>query len=338
MLALNHHRIFSYYHEALQIKSGQFPIPRMILLLPALSCNANCEYCPYKKENKSGIIMTEAQAYRVIDEVAGFGLKAITLCGGGEPLVPKYIDKLFFHIKNKGLKFGVLTNGINLSGDIMKNIINWGSYIRISYDSVVKDVYKKCKGVDKAEVVFDNIIQAIKYKQETKSNCDISVKIGLNLDNCDTPSLTKTIHALKKLSLDSIQVRLLRKINNPVPQDILQNIFNIVSMYDESLPPANLSISFDKTAIDKKCWLTPIHSVVSADGKVYLCCYFANRPDKHCIGNIFEKPFDEIWGSPEHEKAIQEIKFEECNIYDCRFHTHTKVMEEGLEKGSFEFF
>lgn len=330
--------ILSYYNECMQIKNGFMPIPRMVLFSLSSRCNASCEYCIYKKENKNGKVMEEGKAFDIINELANYGVKAIDLCGGGEPLTTPYIDKLFFHINKIGLKFGVISNGINLTGDVMKNIIQHGTYVRVSYDSADKEIYKKCKGVDKAEQVFNNLVEACKYRELTQSRCEIAVKIGLSEDNYDLGDLIKTVVALKKLPLNRISLRLLRKTDKEVKGiDTLINIQNTLKLWDIQYTPENLSISFEKTAINKKCWMNPIHSVITDSGEVYLCCYYVGREKLHSIGNINKNTFAEIWESKTHKDKLKLIDKDKCNEYDCKFHSHHDIMEQYLEVGTPEF-
>ena len=74
--------------------------------------------------------------------------------------------------------------------------------------------------------------------------------------------------------------------------------------------------------------MTPIHTLIDPMGKVFICCYYMNREEEHCIGNVFEKPFSEIWGSMEHLEKLRHLEKEKCNVFDCRWHRYNEKMSD----------
>jgi len=88
-----------------------------------------------------------------------------------------------------------------------------------------------------------------------------------------------------------------------------------------------------KTKLKKKCWLTPLIVVIDALGDVYACQYYRHRKESHKIGNLLpNKPFEEVWFSERHREVLENIKIEECNKYDCRFHIYNDILEGTIGK------
>ena len=66
-------------------------------------------------------------------------------------------------------------------------------------------------------------------------------------------------------------------------------------------------------------------------------CYFQFRKKSHKIGNVFKDGFEKVWYSQRHKDVISNIKIEECNVFDCRFHSYNKDMVEFLNNSHLEF-
>ena len=76
--------------------------------------------------------------------------------------------------------------------------------------------------------------------------------------------------------------------------------------------------------------MTPIHTLIDPYGDVYICCYYMGRETEHRIGNVFEQPVSEIWGSQEHLNKLRSIDPAKCNVFDCRWHVYNQKMSELL--------
>lgn len=138
-----------------------------------LKCNAKCIYCglTYAEET-----CFEYDVYPIMKQLSENGyLKQggqITVAGG-EPTLYHNFDKLIkLFIDNKLSPVRVLTNGIKYSEIIteglQKDIVN----IMISVDSGTPEMYKKIKGVDAFEKVWNNIaryLNAQKYDNLVKT-------------------------------------------------------------------------------------------------------------------------------------------------------------------------
>jgi len=87
--------------------------PRTVIsthVSPEGYCNLNCPYCSVSKRTKHGRIpFGLIKGY--ITELIKYGLKAVILTGGGEPLFYPEIDELIMWLKHKQLKIGLITNG-----------------------------------------------------------------------------------------------------------------------------------------------------------------------------------------------------------------------------------
>jgi radical SAM protein with 4Fe4S-binding SPASM domain len=89
--------------------------------------------------------------------------------------------------------------------------------------------------------------------------------------------------------------------------------------------------------MNEQCWINPIHAVIDAVGDVYICCYYQDREQEHKIGNVFETPFEKIWGSPLHREKIKSTKIKECLKHDCRFQKYMATIRKAQKHGTWDF-
>lgn len=294
-------KILTHYKEAREISSGGMPFPRMALIYPTYNCNHSCPHCLYRGWHSKDYLDKD-RLFEIVEELKDLGLEAIEFCGGGEPTLHPDFSEILRVVSSKGIAIGLLTNGSTLN-EQYKDFIDNCSYIRISLDSIKLNTYLKMHGSSDLFKVINGIEEAVKYRNEIKSKCRIGIKTILGTDNLlEKPNIEKLG---KSLGVDYVQFKAIRSGIGEI-------------------------CGYDKSKLEGKCWLSPLHTMIDPLGDVYICCYYQYRKDKHRIGNIFKDKFKDIWLSEKHKEVIDNINPEECNKYDCRFHYYNKKMTEVL--------
>ncbi len=74
----------------------------------------------------------------------------------------------------------------------------------------------------------------------------------------------------------------------------------------------------------KKCYGHQFATVISASGKMYLCCHTRGY-DKYCIGDLRKNSFKEIWNSKKRREVYESIDFKDC-IPLCRDNTFNQIL------------
>lgn len=318
--------------ESEMLKQGIIPRPRMAILVNSYKCNQNCEFCFHKPYN-DGYCMPTHSLFTLIDHLALFGVKAIDFCGGGEPLCAPDMDKVFEYIHSKGLKQCLITNGSLLAGDMMKKIIDYGTFVRISLDTVDREMYKKIHGVDMLPIVLENIKNAVDYKAKTKSNCDISVKVSL-FKGQTLKSIQAVFDYFKNVPITSIQVKhLWDSDGNYLNKDISKEQLGNMEAHGTQIIRKMRYAKY----MNERCWISPVQTTIDARGDVFICCYYQNRDNDHRIGNIYANQFNEIWGSALHREKLSKIKITDCLKHDCRFQKYMNCITKHLNIGDWEF-
>ena len=75
-----------------------------------MGCNMRCGHCGSSCAEPLPEELTTSEALHLCDQIAGLGLKWITL-SGGEPLTRKDITLLIQRLSQKGVSVNIITNG-----------------------------------------------------------------------------------------------------------------------------------------------------------------------------------------------------------------------------------
>ena len=119
-------------------------------------CNLACKYC-YAMPFSGRSISTE-RTLELIDEMADIGVFNLTLAGG-EPFLHPDILKIILHGTKRGIRVGVLSNGIAVDQEVLTvlekhtNLKNF--MLQISLDSVDPAINNSVRG--KTDKVLENI-------------------------------------------------------------------------------------------------------------------------------------------------------------------------------------
>ncbi len=136
------------------------------------ACNLKCVHC-YNDSGRCRATdeLSTADAKRVLDDLAQFGVPSV-LFSGGEPLMRPDLFELIGYAVERGVRAVISTNGTLITTDKARQIKQHGvSYVGISLDGI-GPVNDKFRGVAGA---FERAVGGIK-------NCqDASVRIGLRL-------------------------------------------------------------------------------------------------------------------------------------------------------------
>lgn len=96
------------FHQKV-IEKGKI-IPIHLHLSPTNKCNLSCPFCSCKDVDRN-LELTFEQITWILDVYAPRGTKALTITGGGEPLVHPALDQIIEYAAKKEIEVGMVTNG-----------------------------------------------------------------------------------------------------------------------------------------------------------------------------------------------------------------------------------
>ena len=320
-----------------KLRKGEMVLPRFVDFHSSNVCNMHCIGCQYAGRLNTEY-MSEKDQFDVVDKFLKVGVKAFDFCGGGEPLIPPYMEKLLRHVRAGGAWAGLLSNGSVMSDTMVNTIVDCAAYIRVSLEASNPDDYVKYKGVPRYmwDKVLNNIRALWRINAATNSQLEVSVKFAVS----------KTLHGQKhyedgiqlglELGAERITFRAIRDSEDQLSRGdkiseniILERVLGRLSTY------ARNKVSYWIVDVPMsevpQCWLNPLHGMVQMNGDMHICCYGYYRPEQMYLGNIINQSFEEIWFSQHHIDVIKGIKREDCARVSCKFFNHHKAVEQNSQ-------
>ena len=264
-------------------------------------CNARCVWCHNPDLQYPKGIMSQNLFEKIIDDYSQ--------CGGnvwfatfGEPFMDKNIlDKIQYLRKFDSIKDVVLlTNGLLLTTDKSRQLLDLNINIEISLDEINKDKFELVKQMD-----FDKVIENTLFLLEENKRLGSPIKTIIRMKTLQSEKEINELNLYKRLKELSSFIDL-----TPIASsDSIANwagSFNKRKFFDEYLPETQPNGSYKNYNIQNKAPCSQLwkNMVIMWDGKVVLCC--ADMEGEEIIGDLNKNSISQIWKG-EKIKTIREL-------------------------------
>jgi len=258
-------------------------VPRLrpvhVQWMPTNACNMQCDFCSCSERNRS-LEMPIDEALRVIGDFAQLGCKAVTITGGGEPLMHPYITEMIEAFHEAGILVGLVTNGLLLDR-LSQKVIGLLTWCRISN--------------------ADNRTFSAGYRRILDRVTQVPIDWAFSHVVTSTPNLSEIVRVVKYANKRAFtHVRLVGDLLEPEAvqlgsvREVLQGIDQLVLYQPRK-----------KFVRSGSCLIGYVKPVVAPDFKMYLCCgvQYAtdpmNRdfPESLSMGSARE--LGEVYGNPQ---------------------------------------
>lgn len=166
-----------------------------------LRCNQLCRFCGTRAGKAGADELDTAQALDVIEQLAGLGVREVSMHGGEAYLRPDLYE-LVRAIRANGMVATMVTGGRNLTADIAKQMRDADiSAVSVSVDGP-RDVHNRLRGFDGS---FQNAIAALRHLQE--AGIRVGVNTQVNHDNLH--QLHSLYDAIRSFPLYGWQIQLM---------------------------------------------------------------------------------------------------------------------------------
>ena len=155
------------------IKNVVLGIPILTIFDVTKLCNQRCIMCNIWKTKSND--MPLEKIIKKADELKKIGIGYVFL-QGGEPTVRKDILQIVDIFIKRGIKPTLITNGLLLSDDFAEEVAKRKCNLSISIDSLNPEIFAKIRGVDKLDVVINNVKSISKFRNH-KGNWAITSTI-----------------------------------------------------------------------------------------------------------------------------------------------------------------
>jgi len=290
-------------------------------------CDNKCIFCAFDwlmKEQHIDIDPTVLQS--AIDDMYGMGVQGVSICGNGEPLLYRNFVDIVRRIQRYNIDIGLVTNGglLHKYLDVPEyaKMLAEFTYIRISLDAGDSLTYKDIHGVDRFDLVIENIRRLVLIP-------DRKVTVGVHYTLCENnkDSLYRAVVLCKNMGVDYFHVGPVvksTKFSENLPKPYLMYPIESTSLtknYSNDRFKVFVSDNRfeDISGLDKTtagydlCRAQNYFTIIGADGGVYPCCHTIGNP-KYCFGNINEQYFKDIWFSEKRKNIMYNIDFKDCSL------------------------
>ena len=250
-------------------------IPVHIQFLPTNRCNMKCEFCSCSERDQN-LEIDFNLASLIISECRKAGTKAVTITGGGEPLLYPYFSELVdCFIENK-IKIGLVTNGLLLH-KVPKKTLDKITWCRISND--------------------DNRLFEGTYREHLASAIKTSPKVDWAFSHVvsSTPNLDEISRIIEFANAHSFtHIRLVADLFQPedVNMDSLREKLRSKGVVDAKV------VYQGRKAFERggDCYIGYLKPLIGPDAKIYACCgvqYAFEVPSKDlpqelCLGDALQ--------------------------------------------------
>lgn len=309
-------------------------------------CNLRCRHCYAAGTPNLHQELTTEEALRAIDGFADFGCPVV-LFSGGEPFVREDILTLAAHARQRGLRVVFSTNGTLITPALAAEIARLQvSYVGISIDGV-EATHDAFRGVPGA---YARSLAAIRACREA------GIKVGLRvtLTRANVQELPAIFRLMREEQIPRICLYHLvytgrganlraEDLSHSETRAALDRIIaETQAAFDQGFRPEVLTV--DNHADAPYLWLRMMReghpragdvlkllrmnggnssghglSCVSWDGTVYPDQFWRDKP----VGNVRERPFGEIWGSPAPGSLLAQLREKPLHVTgrcrQCRF-------------------
>lgn len=308
-------------------------------------CNHKCIFCnsEFATADVTRIHSIDRDVLlKFLKEAKEAGLKAITICGSGEPLLYPEIGALLYAIHDIGLDIGIFTNGSKLTKEIRTAVLETCTFVRCSINASNNEEHETVHRVkNEFEKIVDNV-QALVNEKKAKGTDLPTIGTQFVFYNENYRSISAATKLWKEIGVDYFEIKPLiegegSSVGKTVfsaqnTEEVKEQMRRAKEMEDVSFQVYAKYGQYIKTLSENQrkyrvCYGHALDPNLWSDGNMYLCSNHEHQED--IIGNIYENSFMEIWHGEKRRKRIQQIRVDECPR-GCRCDTLNEVIWDYL--------
>ena len=323
------------------IRSGVPAGPVHVQLILSDLCNQACRFCAYRDPTYTSSELFHVdgnynpnrklpfdKVIEILDDCAEMGVKAVQLTGGGEPTVHPRFGDVVQAIRDRGMQWALVTNGV-----IDKWDCSSATWVRVSLDAGTKKTYAKIRRVP--EWHFDRAVATI---GRLKSGVGFVV----------TPENWREIYAATLLvrSLGASNIRISAQFSTHgeelfadfreraaymarQAENLACDGFEVINRFGEKIDDLHQG-----RPDYRRCGYQHFTTYIGADQNLYRCCVYAYNP-RGLIASIKDQRFKDVW---------REIAYPDFRDFDaracerCQFNKINRAINEVVTSDPSEAF
>lgn len=280
-------------------------------------CTYRCVYCYGQLQANDEKKMTKDVIFRLLDDAAEIGVKAISFVSDGESTCSPYLYDAISRGRADGLDVALGTNGYLLKDEYLEEILPALTYLRFNISAAEPFRYAQIMGCK--ETHFHKVYNTIKECVRIKKEKALSVTLGLQM--VLLPGFSDQIIPFaklgKELGVDYVVIKHCSDNETGSLGVDYSQYFKLIDILKEAEKYSRenylVKVKWSKILSGggrryKQCYGPPFIIQISGSGLVAPCGMFFNRKyKKFHIGNITEKSFKEIWKGSRYWEVMDSV-------------------------------
>lgn len=317
--------------------------PRVVFIEVTNRCNLLCETCPRTFFEREPLRTLTLDEFITIAEQFPQMQRAL-LHGIGEPLLNRKLPQIIRYLKGKDVEVIINSNGTLLSPTWQEDLVFSGlDEYRCSIDGARDETYARIRGANLLPKLTKGLEGLVRTKKQLGSTTPrISIWCVATRENLE--ELPELLHLAARLGVTEVYVqRLVYFAREPEEQYGMARdekaIFGKDSEFEEQVIEqcmqlsAELGIDFRASGArdplnslaaarpaDFAPWQACLRpwttAYVTANGNCLPCCispFATNDYGSLILGNLFERPFAEIWNDPHYQNFRTQLLSDQPN-------------------------
>lgn len=308
-------------------------------------CPHDCPFCSFGTSQSQGYRQQNWVTFpypRILDlltELHECGVQSVTFTGGGEPLIHKHAAEVFAHATALGLQWGLVTNGLLLTGEIARQASLGATFVRVSLDAGTSETHQITHGIKHPQ--YDQILGNI---QELRG---LSPTLTIGASFCVMPSNYQEIFRaalrVKEAGGSYLEIRPVYPTDwrgdgfEGVPNEqqlgyaehetttaraqLADSTFQVLGMVDRF---ASLKTPAKKFS---QCRTGHLMTVIGADARIWWCCVQRGQSFFE-LGSVKDRPFPEVWAEVHEKMDSAKIDLSKCPR--CRYDGFNELIEKAF--------
>jgi MoaA/NifB/PqqE/SkfB family radical SAM enzyme len=230
-------------------------------------CNNRCPYCAYARyegRREKGAYMRYDDFVIYAKRLLELGVKGFILTGGGEPTINPDFDRITAWLEEHDIAYGINTNFNKLK--LIKP-----KYLKVSFDAWSDESYKEKRGVEKYEVVRENIKQYRAWQELEGHRTALGIQVLVQ----SMDDINLFYEANKDLDVDYIVFRPVESKQGIYYQEHSADKF-IKRLEELAEDDPRITINYKWYKLDahvKECYAQANQIALTQKGEVVYCCH-----------------------------------------------------------------
>jgi len=267
---------------------------------------------------------------RIVDETCE-GVTSYSLFNSGESLLLMDFKERLKYVAKRKLPNAVIdlsTNGMLLTEDTSKFLIDYDVEVHISFDGSNAVIFEKIRRGGKFEKICRNTERIAAIASQMNPFRAPGAVISIQRENWfDLVNIIATANDLGVKRVDMWPVVNPERCRLVPNRDIVERIAEAIHYAEDKgmavdMYPIRLGdyiwngdkyASIDDSFVDKKCNAPFICSSIAWNGEVHLCCNYGDM-----VENISDRSFQEVWRGRNYQKLRRQVNDDNEMPKSCR--------------------